>query len=154
MKDVIIKKEAEQASQEEMRGKILQLESALMSMPQIEIPIEHHFAPGIYMRQMTMPMGSVVTGKIHKTEHMCVLSKGTVTVVTDTETRTLTAPAIVHSMPGVKRALHALSDVVWVNVHHNPTNEKDEDKIDDLFVVDTFDQFLEFTEKKQIQGGV
>lgn len=137
----------------ELRQKILQFESALKQMPQIEIPIFHHFAPGIYMREMRMKAGLTITGKIHKTEHKCMLMQGTVVVVTEEGRKRYTAPAIIHSMPGTKRALHALSDVVWVNVHHNPDNLKSEEEIEKNYVVDTYDQFLSFMETKQIEGG-
>ena len=140
----------------ELRSKIMQLQEVMLAMPdhmtQADFKTEHYFSPGIYMREMTMPKGSVVIGKIHKTEHMCVVAKGSVSVVTEDGTKTYTAPCVVHSMPGAKRALHALEETVWINVHHNPTNEKDLEKIDEIFVVDTFEQFLEFTEKKQIEG--
>lgn len=137
----------------EMRGKILEMEAVMLAMPQIEIPIEHFFAPGIYMRQMTMPGGAVITGKIHKTEHYCILAKGSVTIVTEDGRKTIASPHVVHSMPGAKRAIHAHSDAVWINVHHNPTDERDLDKIDDIFVVETFEQFLSFKEQKTLEGG-
>lgn len=143
-----------QTSPAEMRGRILELESVMLKMPQVEIPIAHHFAPGIYLREMHMPKGAIVTGKIHKTEHYCILSKGHVTVVTEGGRREYAAPSVIHSMPGVKRALHAHEDAVWVNVHHNPTNEKDLEKIDELFVVDSYDALSAKDERKQIQGGV
>lgn len=150
----ILAKDSEQISAAEMRAKILDLETAILAMPQIEIPIEHHFAPGIYVREMKMPKGSVVTGKIHKTEHICILSKGSVSVVTENGRQTYFAPAVIHSTPGVKRALHAHSDVVWANIHHNPDNERDLSKIDDLFVSDTYEQYLNFMENKQLERSL
>lgn len=139
----------------DLRGKIVQLQEAALAMPehQIEIPIKHYFSEGLYLREMTMPKGSVVVGKIHKTEHHCILAKGSVSVANEEGSKTYHAPQVVYSTPGTKRALHALEDVVWINCHHNPTNERDLDKIDHVFVVDTFEQFLEFQEQKQIQGG-
>lgn len=138
----------------EARAKILELEAVMLAMPQAEIPIAHHFAPGIYLREMHMPHGAVITGKIHKTEHYCILTKGSVTVVTEGGRKDYSAPAVIHSMPGVKRALHAHEDSVWVNVHHNPTDERDLEKIDDLFVVDRYEQLPGAADApKQIQGG-
>jgi hypothetical protein len=141
--------------QDELRAKIVGLEAAIKAQPdqQIEIDIKHHFAPGLYLREMLMPKNSVVVGKIHKTEHLCILSKGKVIVVNENGRQLLEAPAVVHSVPGVKRALHALEETVWVNCHHNPTDERDLEKIDDVFVVDTFDQFLSFTEQKKLEGS-
>lgn len=138
-----------------LRSKVMDLAEVLKAMPErhIEIPIKHYFSTGIYMRQMTMTEGSTVVGKIHKTEHMCVLAKGSVTVVNGTDRNTYHAPSVVKSMPGTQRALHAHSEVVWINVHHNPENISDLEKIDDHFVVETHEQYLEFTEQKKIEGG-
>jgi hypothetical protein len=138
---------------EVMRGKILALEETILKLPQIDIPIRHYFAPGLYLREMRMPAGAIITGKIHKTEHYCILSQGSVTLVTENGREQVSAPAVIHSTPGAKRAIHAHRDTVWVNVHHNPTDERDLDKIDDIFVSDTYEQFLSFKESKLIQGG-
>ncbi len=141
----------------EMRDKVMQMEAVMLAMPerQIEIPLKHYFAPGIYMREMTMPKDATVTGKIHKTEHYCILTKGKVSVLTDEGMRTLEAPSVVHSLPGIKRALYAHEEVVWINVHHNPTNERDLDKIEEIFTAKTFEEALSRRpEAEQIQGGM
>lgn len=135
------------------REKIQVLESALLAMPQVEVPLTHYFAPGLYLREMTLQKHTVLTGKIHKTEHFCILSKGSVTVVTEEGKTHLRAPAVIHSMPGAKRAIHAHEDTVWVNVHHNPTDEKDLDRIEELFVANSYAEFLSFTEQKKLEGG-
>lgn len=145
-----------QEAAEQMRGKILALEAAMLALPkekQIEFELKHYFIPGVYMREIFVPRNVVLTGKIHKTEHYCILAKGTVSVANENETKTYHAPAVIHSLPGVKRAIHALEDSVWINVLHNPTNERDLDKIEDIFVTDTYEQFLSFMEQKQIEGG-
>lgn len=140
-------------SNAEMRGKILALEAALLAMPQLEIPIKHYFAPGLYLREMTMPKDAVITGKIHKTEHYCILAKGDVTLVTEGGRERIKAPHVVHSMPGAKRAIHSHEETVWINVHHNPTNERDLEKIDEIFVSNSFEEAIAHSDLKQLQGG-
>jgi hypothetical protein len=139
----------------DMRSQIVQLEAEMKANTALAIHIEpkHYFAPGIYMREMTMPEKSAVVGKIHKTKHLCILAKGSVSVANEDGVNRYTAPSVIPSMPGTKRALYAHEESVWINVHHNPTNENDIEKIDDLFVVETFDQFLAFAEQKRIEGG-
>lgn len=140
-------------SPDEMRAAILRLEAAIKASPDIQVHIEpkHYFAPGIYMREITIPKGVTLTGKIHKTEHLCILSQGEVSVWTDQGLKRLKASTVVHSMPGIKRVLYAHEDSVWINVHHHPTNEKDPAKIEEIFVVDTFDQFLAFRQMKELE---
>lgn len=123
------------------RDKILSLEAAMFAMPehQIKVEIVHHFAPGLYGREMRVPAGACLVGKIHKTEHLCVLSKGDVTVIGDSGPHRIQASTVVHSLPGTKRAILAHEDSVWINFHHNPTNERDTDHIEDIFIAKTFE---------------
>jgi quercetin dioxygenase-like cupin family protein len=146
-------KDIAHAEKNQRREKIMALESKILEMPQADIPINHYFAPGLYLREMRMPKGALVTGKIHKTEHLCILSQGEVSVETDEGMKRIKASTVIHSLPGIKRAIYAHEDSIWINVHHNPSNEKNLEKIDEIFVVDTFDQFLSYAETKQIEGG-
>lgn len=141
--------------QAEARGKILALEAAMQAMPERQVTLElrHHFAPGLYLREMIMPKDVCLIGKIHKTEHLCILSKGEVTVVTDEGTKRLKAPAVVHSMPGVKRAIYSHEDSVWTNIHHNPDDRRDLDAIEAHYVTDTFEKFQAFADAKQLSRG-
>lgn len=125
----------------------------MLKLPQAEIPLSHYFAPGIYLREMRMPKGALVTGRIHKTEHYCILSQGQVTVQTETGRQTFTAPAVIHSMPGTKRALYAHEQVTWINVHHNPTNEQDLDKIEGIFTVETYAELPGSLDPAKLEGG-
>lgn len=137
------------------RQKIMDLEAVMKAMPEhhVEIEIIHHFAPGLYGREMRVPAGTCLVGKIHKTEHLCVLSKGEVTVITDDGRINIRASAVIHSMLGAKRAILAHEDSVWINFHHNPTNERDIDKIEDIFIAKTFEEALGYADLKQIQEG-
>lgn len=138
-----------------LRGRILDLEAAMLAQPEQLIHIEpvHYFADNLYAREITIPKGVTITGHIHKTEHLCVLSKGKVTVYTEDGMKTIEASTVVHSTPGTKRVLFAHEDSVWINFHHNPTNEKDLEKIEQIFVVKNFEE-LESFESKKLEGGI
>jgi quercetin dioxygenase-like cupin family protein len=135
----------------QMRGSILALEAAMFDMKEliIDLPVKHHFAPGIYMRELFIPKGTTLTGLIHKTEHMCVLSHGRISVWTDQGMRDLTASSVVHSMPGIKRVIYAHEDSTWINVHYNPTNEQDPEIIESIFTVKSFEDLQLFNETKK-----
>lgn len=140
----------EKNTADEMRGKIVGLEAVMKAMPErhINLELKHHFLPGLYIREIEIPAGATLTGDIHKTEHFCVLRKGKVQVMTDQGMKELTAPAFVHSLPGIKRAMHALEDSIWTNVHYNPENITDLDEIYSHYVCQSYEQFQEFTEQK------
>lgn len=145
----------EQKSPEEMRAAILKLEAVMFAMKdrQIEFPTTHYFGPGVYMRQIFIPKGATLTGKIHKTEHLNILSQGVLQVMTEDGIKTLTASTVIKSQPGIKRAGHALEDSVWITVHSNPTEERDISKLEEMLVVDTYEQFHAYVENKQIEGS-
>jgi hypothetical protein len=112
---------------DDMRGKVFALEDQLNKLPQVECPVWNHFAPGLYARKMLIPKGVTLTGAIHKTEHLCVIS-GDITVTTDDGVKRITdAHAILTSKPGAKRAGYAHEDTYWTTVH--ATNETDLDKL-------------------------
>jgi quercetin dioxygenase-like cupin family protein len=110
-----------------MREKVEELEEILQNLPPVELSLKHHFADGIYAREMFMPAGTVLTGAVHKTKHMCILSQGRVRVATDDGPVELVAPATLIAYPGAKRAIYALENSVWTNIH--ATTETDLDKL-------------------------
>jgi quercetin dioxygenase-like cupin family protein len=83
----------------------------------VEIEPVHYFADGLYGREITIPAGTVLTGKIHRGEHLNFLMKGDITVWTEDGMKRLQAPAVIVSKPGTKRVGFAHTDTVWVTVH-------------------------------------
>ena len=119
------------------------VQQQLSSSPdQIEVPVQHHFAPGVYMRQMDAAAGTLVVSKMHRTEHMNILLKGSLTVATEDGIQLMTAPCVLKSMPGTKRIGYFHEDSSWITVH--PTEETDLEKIEQQVIVpdDEIDQFL------------
>lgn len=100
----------------------------------VDCPVKHYFAPGMYLREMTIPEGVVVVGAVHKHEHLAILSKGTLRLSTEDGVIEFTAPATIHSYPGIKRIAYALTDVVITTMHHNPTNTQDHEELTRLNV--------------------
>lgn len=106
-------------------ARIHDLEHELLKGAQVECPVRNLFSPGIYMREMTIPAGTVLTGAEHKTRHMNILSAGRIMVWTEGGMKELAAPCTFESLPGTKRAGWALEDTVWTTVHANPDDEID-----------------------------
>ena len=112
----------ERALQLGRREAILRLQDAIISegrdVGPASCPVKHHFAPGAYGREMTLPAGLVVVGKIHKHAHINVISKGRVQVFTEQDgVLELAAPCTFVSSPGTKRVVHVLEETVWTTVH-------------------------------------
>lgn len=87
-------------------------------LPLNEFPVVHRFTPGLYIREIFMPAGSVLTSKIHKTEHPFVISQGIVSVWTpETGAITLKAPYTGITKPGTRRVLFIHEDTIWITFH-------------------------------------
>jgi hypothetical protein len=110
------------------REQINELEEHLRQFEQLPWDLDHTFAPGLYIRTLRIPAGAVAVGKIHKTEHIFILSKGRILVVTEDGRQEFEAPYQAICRPGLKRAVYALTDVVVTNVHI--TDETDLEQIE------------------------
>jgi len=84
----------------------------------VELETEHYFSDELYARALFIPAGTVLTGKVHKRDHLNFLMKGEIKVMTDDGVKLLKAPAIIESKKGIKRAGFAMTDTLWVTVHH------------------------------------
>jgi hypothetical protein len=105
------------------REQIVRLQTEMMKLPQVPIEPVHYFAHGLYAREITIPAGTLLTGKVHKTEHLNILSKGRITVWTEDGMKTLSAPFTLTSRPGTKRVGLAHTETVWTTIH--ATHERD-----------------------------
>lgn len=106
----------------------LEREIAMLPSRLPDLPVFHHFAPGVYAREMRIPAGVLVTGKIHKTTHLNIVSAGELTVWTEDGMKRIRAPFTFVSKPGTKRVGLAHEDTVWTTIH--ATNETDLEKIE------------------------
>lgn len=133
---------------EPMRAKVERLESVLERLPQVECGVRHHFAPGVYAREMTIPAGTVATGAVHKTEHLSILSAGHCLLTTDDGVKELHAPYTGLSKPGIKRSIVALTECVLTTIH--PTNTTDLDALVEELTESTAAELLGGPRNKQL----
>tara|TARA_R100001015_G_C4540267_1_gene104455 strand:- start:46 stop:516 length:471 start_codon:yes stop_codon:yes gene_type:complete len=111
-------------------------------------PITHNFADGIYIRQMNMQKDSIVIGAIHKHLHAWFLLTGHITVATEEKVEDYIAPYYTLSTPGVKRVIHAIEDSIFVNIHKNPSNTQDIDKLEKEIVALNYKEYEEYINQK------
>jgi hypothetical protein len=121
------------------RAKIMAIQRACQGLPDGERmdespPLKHWLAPGIYAREIHLPGGTVVVGKIHRHRHLNIISQGSITCYTEFGLETHTAPASFISEPGTKRVVLTHEDAIWTTIHPNPTNETDISKLEEMFV--------------------
>lgn len=108
-------------------------------------PLKHSFSEGMYVREIFIPKGTVLTGKIHKHEHPNFLMSGEVEMFTEFGGyETIKAPMAMISKAGTKRVIKALTDVVWVTVHANPSNTKDLKKLENIVIAKDYNEYKRF----------
>jgi len=105
------------------------LERALLTLPAADCPLRHFHTPGLYCREIFMPAGSIVTSKIHMTEHQFIVSKGRCSVWIEGEGwREFKSPAHGITMPGTRRLLVVHEDTIWTTMH--PTSKQTVEEIE------------------------
>jgi hypothetical protein len=113
--------------------KVERIEAELLRLPQVEVPLQHRFAPGIYLREVVMPAGTIVIGHQHKTEHFNIVLSGRALVSMNGVTREIVAPCILKSEVGVRKILYIREEMRWATIH--PTDETDVAKLEDSLIV-------------------
>lgn len=112
-------------------------------------PLTHTFTPGLYSRQIFMPAGSILTSKIHRTEHQFIVSSGRVTVYSESgSVETICAPHIGITKPGTRRLLLVHEDTVWTTFHPNPNGITDWAAMESDLVKNRENPLLEAKETK------
>ena len=114
-----------------IREFVTDLGKFMLTLPEelrVDPPVEHHFSPGLYAREMFAPKGSLIISKIHKVGCIAIVSKGDVTILTEEGLRRFKAPATIISRPGTRRMGYFHEDTVFTAVF--ATDETDIEKIE------------------------
>jgi len=102
---------------------VTQIEKVMLTMEQAHCPVVHHFGPGVYIREVTIPTGVMAIGHYHKHPHMSIMLSGRLSIVNDDGSLTeLVAPQTLHCAAGRKIAI-IHETVIWQNVY--ATDETD-----------------------------
>lgn len=149
----------------EARQKIVSLQTAMeqgIDSGELENAVDkcllqHYFVPDIksgyfiYARELKMPKGAVVVGKIHKEETLNILSSGKISLVKDGIKIYLEAPHIYVSEPGIQKAAYIEEDVTWINIHITKHNsEKKLDKIEKEVIAESYEDIGLIASKEEL----
>lgn len=110
--------------------------------------LKHYFSPKdekygccTYAREMMIPKGTLIIGKIHRHQHLNFISKGKVVVFTEFGEKHLEAPCTFISEVGLKRAVYAEEDTLWTTVHMTEfESEVELDKIEQEVIAPSYDE--------------
>lgn len=131
------------------RERVFALEAAMKGMDnQLSIPemTHHYLAGGVYVREMRLPAGTVVTGYIHLRDHVVTII-GDVSVYDETGTRRFTGVNIFTSKAGVKRAAFAHAATHFITAHRlSDPHETEIERIERELVTTTYKDFDAMTQ--------
>lgn len=129
------------------RERIMQLETHMQSLPDSvgmheynEGKIKHHFATGVYGRELFIPKGHVIVSKIHRGKTLNFIAKGVIAVISEKGYHTYTAPHVFVSDAYTKRVVISHEDTLWITAHG--TNETDLDRIEDEIIAKDFSELM------------
>ncbi len=122
-----------------MRQRVAALEAEMQKVPSAKYLLNtmHDFGPGVYIRELHIPAGILLTGKIHKYECWSILFKGEIATFVDGEVARVKAPHKQLAPAGMKRVGYTYADTIWMTVHPNPDNCKDVEELERRHVCDT-----------------
>jgi len=114
-------------------------------------PLKHTFADGLYIREIFMPKGQIISTGIHKKEHPYFVLKGDISVLRDEGIKRIKAPYNGITKPGTKRLIYMHEDSVWITVHATDKS-KVEDVLNDVIAKDFNDPDISIESmKKQLK---
>ena len=110
--------------------------------------VKHYFSPKdekygccTYAREMFIPKGTLIIGKIHRHQHLNIISKGKVVVYTEFGEKHLEGPVTFVSEIGLKRSVYAVEDTLWTTIHLTQfVGEKDLSKIEEEVIAPDYEQ--------------
>ena len=108
------------------REQVERLQAEMVVMPQVELVTEHQFSPGMYLRRVFRPAGTLIVGKVHKKPHFFLCAKGTIIAWTEGGMKRLEAGDIIESQPGTKRVTLAVTDAIGITIHRTDLTDLDE----------------------------
>lgn len=133
-----------------IREKVLIAEKLMKQLPQRELKVEHNFSFGVYARVLYIPANTILVGKLHKYPQINLIRQGCLSVLVGEKIKKLKAPCVVASPAGTKRIAHVHVDTIWITVHG--TNLKDVDKIEQTFIAQDEQEYLEFLRDEKLLG--
>ena len=147
---------------ENTRNVISELEAHMNKLPETMygdcFPLQHSFAKGLYVRQISVPKGFLIISKIHKYSHAAFLLQGEISIIGTDGIRRIKAPASIITPAGTKRAVYHHEDTIFTTVH--ATNETDIEKIEEEIIAKDFTEIddaidVEFTSniRRCLEGG-
>ncbi len=131
----------------EVDGRVLDLEQVMKTLPQVTMAPKHYFADGLYCRELMIPKGTLLTGMIHKKEHIIILFSGELSLWDGDGWARVKAPYFNIAPAGSKRMGYAHEDTVGMNII--ATDITDVDEIESALTCKSYEDYQLYLELKE-----
>lgn len=101
------------------------MEVVMAECEQVEIPVKSSNTNGMYCREITIPKGTLLTGRVHLFDYVDIMLSGDITVATADGAKRFTGAHVFDGKAGRKRAGYAHEDTQWITVHRTDINDGD-----------------------------
>lgn len=106
------------------------VDAAIGRLPQLDMQVKHDFADGLMARTLTIPAGTLLTSRLHKTKHVSIVSEGEITVWGDgVEPEVVTGPCTIVAEARTRRIGYAHRTTIWTTIFLNPRGLTDPDAV-------------------------
>jgi len=117
------------------------LEQVMLSVPEalIDLPLTHRFTPGLYTREIYLPAGTLVTSKVHRTEHQYVVLSGRLSIFIPEmggDIQHVEGPFVGTTHVGTRRVVYVHTDTRFLTIHANVDDCRDMDVLNALLCED------------------
>lgn len=122
-----------------LRARIQKIGERLLALcGRCDLPVEHEFGDGLYIRRLLIPKGTLIVGRVHKAGCINVVEEGDIAVLTESGAMRVRTGFLVHSPAGLQKLGFANKDTVFTNIFS--TDETDIEKLESMIVSDMHDQ--------------
>lgn len=116
-----------------LRENMEQARDAIAAQPQAEYGSVVCCGGGMFARTIFLKAGQALAGRIHKLEHINIMSYGDISVATEDGPKRLTGFNIMACKPGSRRIGLVHADTAWTTILK--TDETDLEKVEAMFFV-------------------
>ncbi len=135
------------------RDELAAIENHMMTLPQQKgLKVTELMIKGVYVRNLFIPAGTILTGMIHKKNCINILASGVILVWTENEgEKAVKGFTMFESKAGSKRIGKTYTDVNWVNVFAVDDDADMETIISDIATMNYDDPAIEFDAREVIE---
>ncbi|MDH5182278.1 MAG: hypothetical protein OEX12_00175 [Gammaproteobacteria bacterium] len=133
-----------------VKERIESLERYLCTLPQQEAPVEELWGKDVYVRELIIPAGSFVIGRIHKYDHVSIMIEGELLMWTEfDETIHLSGYNKVIAKAGIKRVGYVLQETKWITAHGVTETDNFKNPVEALTVA-TYGEYSTFKDAEMV----